>query len=180
MKYHKKLVGQHLYLSPMNPDDAETYVKWFNDPAVTDPLGASCRVTGLEGERQWLQSNSGEYQFAIVSLQNDRLIGNCGIQNIDHIRQTGEVGIFIGDEENRGKGYGPEVLGLLLDYGFDTLNLHNIFLRVFSFNERAIACYKKAGFQEIGRRREAYYLRGRYFDEIFMDILKSEHHSDKG
>ena len=47
-----------------------------------------------------------------------------------------------------------------------------------SFNERAIACYKKVGFKEIGRRRQGYFLNGKYHDEIFMDILKDEFKED--
>ena len=51
-------------------------------------------------------------------------------------------------------------------------------LSVMSFNERAIACYKKVGFKEIGRRRKGYFLNGKYHDEIFMDILKDEFKGD--
>ncbi len=47
-------------------------------------------------------------------------------------------------------------------------------LKVFSFNERAINCYKKVGFKEIGKRRESYYLKGKFYDELYMDIVKAE------
>lgn len=174
MKYFKKIVGQRIYLSPMNVDDLETYVKWFNDSNVTDGLGATPRVTSFDGEREWIRVNSSKYQFAIVSLEDDQLLGNCGIEAIDSVEQSAEVGLFIGDEANRNKGLGTEVLKLLVDYGFDTLNLHNIMLKVFSFNERAIKCYKKVGFKEIGRRRESYFLHGKYHDQVFMDILRSD------
>jgi len=174
MKYFKKLIGKRVYLSPMNVDDADIYVKWLNDFNVTDGVGSSCRITSLESEKEWLKHNSNQYQFAIVRLEDDLLIGNCGIQGIDQLRQCAEVGLFIGDEENRSKGYGEEVLNLLLDYSFDYLNLNNVMLKVFSFNERAITCYKKVGFKEIGRRRQSYYLKGKFYDDVYMDILKSE------
>ncbi len=174
MKYFKKLVGKRIYLSPMNVEDVNTYVKWLNDFNVTDGLGTSGSITSLESEKAWLTSNTNQYQFAIVTLEDDLLIGNCGIQALDQLRQCAEVGLFIGEEENRNRGYGEEVLNLLLDYGFDYLNLHNIMLKVFSFNERAINCYKKVGFREIGRRRQSYYLKGRFYDEVYMDILKED------
>lgn len=174
MKYFKKLIGKRVYLSPMNVDDAEIYVKLLNDFNVTDGVGSSCRITSLESEKEWLKHNSNQYQFAVVRLEDDLLIGNCGIQGIDQLRQCAEVGLFIGDEENRSKGYGEEVLNLLLDYSFDYLNLNNVMLKVFSFNERAITCYKKVGFKEIGRRRQSYYLKGKFYDDVYMDILKSE------
>ena len=65
-----------------------------------------------------------------------------------------------------------EALNLILAYGFDYLNLNNIMLKVFAFNEVAINCYKKVGFKEIGRRRQSYYKKGEFFDEIYMDIFK--------
>ena len=79
-----------------------------------------------------------EQQFAIVLKETDELIGNCGFVDINHLHQRGEVGLFIGAEENRSKGYGTEALSLLVEYGFNYLNLKNIMLKVFSFNKRAI------------------------------------------
>jgi len=153
MKYFKKLAGKRIYLSPMSIEDAETHVKWLNDFSVTDGLGTSGQVRSLEKEKEWILKNSNQYEFAIVRLEDNKLIGNCSIHDLDQQKQCAEVGLFIGDEENRSKGYGQDVLNLLLDYAFNYLNLNNIMLKVFSFNERAINCYKKAGFKEIGKRR---------------------------
>ena len=62
---------------------------------------------------------------------------------------------LVGEKEYRDKGYGQDATKLLLDYGVNLLNLNSIMLGTFSFNERAINCYKKVGFKEIGRRRQA-------------------------
>ncbi|WMJ76060.1 MULTISPECIES: GNAT family N-acetyltransferase [unclassified Sedimentibacter] len=175
MKYFKKLEGSKVYLSPINIDDAEIYVKWLNDFNVTDGIGTSSATVSLESEKEWLSKNTSGYQFAIIRLEDDKLIGNCGFHGIMQLRQCAEVGLFIGDEENRSKGYGQDALDLLVSYGFDYLNLNNIMLKVFSFNERAISCYKKVGFKEIGRRRESYYLKGKFYDDVYMDILKKEY-----
>ena len=174
MKYYEKMSGKRIYLSPMNEEDAEIYTIWMNDREITDNLGSSTMVFSEEAERGWVEENSGEYQFAIIESESNEIIGNCGIQAVTHTFQRAELGLFIGDEENRNKGYGKEVLSLLLEYCFDTLNLHNVMLKVFSFNERAVHTYSRVGFKEIGRRREAYYAKGRFWDEIYMDILKDE------
>ena len=176
MKYFKKLVGERIYLSPMNMEDAEIFTKWMNDFNVSDYTGRSSRLMTVEGENAWLSSalNSSEPLFSIVKLENDELIGNTGLMKIDSTRRTATLGIMIGEDENRSKGYGTEALRLLLDYGFNYLNLNNIMLEVFEFNERAINAYKKAGFKEIGRRRKAYFLNGKYYDEVYMDILAEE------
>lgn len=175
MKYFRKLVGKRIYLSPMNLEDAEIFAKWQNDLEVTNALGNSTGVMSLENEKEWLKNNIDKHVYAIVTLEDDRLIGNCGFQVLDQARRCGEIAIYIGDEEYRNKGYGTEALKLLLDFGFDYLNLQNVILKVFSFNERAIRCYKKVGFKEIGKRRQSYYLKGTYYDELYMDILREEY-----
>ena len=180
MKYVNKLNGDRLYLSPMQIEDAETYVRWLSDPRVTDGLGNTCRVMSVEDEREWIKKNAGTHQFAIIRKADDQLLGNCGLHQVDGLRQCAEVGLFIGEAEHRGKGYGVEVLNLLLAHAFDTLNLNNVMLRVFSFNDNAIRCYTKVGFQEMGRRRQSYYVRGKFHDEVFMDILKADFNRLRG
>ena len=91
---------------------------------------------------------------------------------------TATVGIFIGEEENRNKGYGTEALKLLIGYGFDYLNLNNIMLTVYSFNEGAINCYKKVGFKEFGKRRKAVMLKNKRYDIIYMDIIREEYYKE--
>lgn len=174
MKYFPKLNGERLYLSPMNAGDAACYTKWLNDLTVTDGLGTSSLVQTVEAEEKWIEENAGQLQFAIVRKTDDQLIGNCGIQEHSPIHQCAEVGLFLGEESDRSQGLGAEALHLLLGYGFNLLNLHSIMLKVFSFNERAIRCYQKVGFKEIGRRRQCYYLNGRFHDQILMDILREE------
>ena len=179
--YYKKIEGERVYLSPMCVDDAPKYVKWLNDFSVTDGLNGSKSVVTLEQEKEWIEKNSGigNYQFAVIRKEDNELIGNCGFNELNLVNQTGAIGIFIGEEENRSKGYGREALELLIGYGFDYLNLNNIMLSVYSFNERAIACYKKVGFKEIGRRREAYIRKNQRYDDIYMDILRSEFYERK-
>lgn len=180
MKYFKKLVGERIYLSPMNVEDAEQYVEWFSDFRTSDGVGKSDELMTVEAERAWLanSTNDHEMNFSIVSLENDELLGSCGYMNMDRKDRRCEVGIFIGKEENRNHGYGTEALQLLLDFCFNYHNMHNVHLCVRSFNERAIRCYKKVGFKEYGRRRESFFLNGKYYDHVFMDILDSEFNGD--
>ena len=171
MKYFKKIVGERLYLSPMNVEDAETYVRWLSSRDVTDNLGMTASVGTLLGEKEYIESRkNGSYDFSIV-LNDDTVIGNIGLMRADLVSGKATLGIFIGDESNRNKGYGTEAMKLLVDYGFNILRLHNIDLKVFSFNERAIKSYEKVGFKEYGRRHESYFLDGKYHDEICMEII---------
>ena len=177
MKYFKKVEGERVYLSPLNSEDVIQYTKWINDPAISDNMESSSYLISIANEKEWLENAETAkdyYVFAIVKTDGDELLGNCSFYDIYHIHRRAKIWLVIGEESNRGKGYGTEALRLLLRYGFNTLNLNNIMLQVFAFNEQAIACYKKVGFKTIGERRNAYYVNGKYHNEIFMDILREE------
>jgi hypothetical protein len=94
--------------------------------------------------------------------------------DINPFHATGEPGTLIDETDRWGKGYGTEVTRLMLDYGFTALGLHNIMLTAFSFNERGLRAYTRAGFREIGRRREAFRLGGQAYDVVYMDCLAAE------
>ena len=98
MKYFKKLLGDRIYLSPRNIEDAEKFTEWMNDFEVTDYTGRSGAIMSLEGERKYLQENSNpEATFSIITLDEDKLIGTVGLERIDHMHRTATLGIFIGD-----------------------------------------------------------------------------------
>ena len=179
MKYFQKIKGDRLYLSPMNPDDKEIYTKWMNDKEVCENLGCYSKMISLVSEGKWLEDNLNDYSFAIVLKENDELIGNIALLDVNNINQSATLGIFIGEKENRNKGYGKESIKLLLDYGFNTLNLNNIMLCVYSFNKKAYKTYEKIGFKKIGIRRECVYKDSLFYDEVYMDILKDEFNETK-
>lgn len=181
MKLFKKLVGDNIYLSPQNADEEviEKFTEWLNDFNVTDYTGRSASVKTIEDERKWFESPKEDAQvFFIVRKEDDKLIGTMGLHEINLVNRRATLGIFIGEKDGRNKGYGTEALRLILDYGFNYLNLNNIKLDVMDFNERAIACYKKCGFKEYGRRRKCYFLNGKYYDKVEMDILAEEFEGD--
>lgn len=175
MKYFKKLVGDNIYLSPRNSEDVEKFAQWLNDFETTDYTRRSSEILTIEAERKYLEEHSNdEVALVIVKLENDEMIGSISLEKINHLNRIATLGIFIGDRESRNKGYGSEAIKLILDYGFSYLNLNNIMLEVMGFNDRAIACYKKCGFKEIGKRRKCNFINGKYYDTISMDILAEE------
>lgn len=179
MKYFKKLKGESLYLSPINTEDLEVYADWINTLSTTIPMGNASNNFSLLNEKEAIERLSKEgHNYAIIRKEDDTLIGNCSLFDINQLHRTAELGIFIGDENNRGQGLGGEAINVMLSYGFKVLNLHNIMLKVFSFNERAIKAYEKVGFKECGRRHEAFEVNNQLFDDVFMEILESDFNCD--
>ena len=177
MRYFRKIIGERLYLSPIsdNEDDTENYMKWMNNKDVAINFGQYNRIVSSKNDLKWLYETPSDMQrYAIVHLEGDMLMGSISIHNIDHLNRNAFIGIFIGEDEHRGKGYGTEAIRLLLEYGFRTLNLHSIMLTVHADNYAGIACYQKVGFQEVGRFPECVFKDGQYVDKLYMCVLERE------
>ncbi|MFC1696987.1 GNAT family N-acetyltransferase [Nanoarchaeota archaeon] len=172
-----KLKGEKVYLGPVIKEDIEKYTHWLNDIDVTKYLMQTGQVITIENEEEWFEriiKKKEEKLFAIIDKETMETIGNVGLHDIDPINRTANFGIFIGNKEYWGKGYGTEAGKLIIDFGFNILNLNNIWLQVYGYNKRAVRAYEKIGFKEVGRRRETLFFNGKYYDGIYMDILARE------
>jgi RimJ/RimL family protein N-acetyltransferase len=181
VKYSKKLLGTRCYLSPVRVEDAEKYFEWVNDLEVSVNLRTYSQQIPFEIEKEYLEkfakNQTNDYLFGIIAKDSDLLIGNCVLMNPDFINRNAELGIFVGDKNYWGKGIGTESIMLLLDFGFNVLNLHNIWLSFYDFNTKSKRIYEKCGFKTIGRRREAKIIGNLKFDIVYMDILAEEYKS---
>ena len=177
MRYFEKIPGERLYLSPINPDDIVIYTKWINDPEVVNWIGGACNVISLPCERAWLEANTNgphQYNFAIVLRNGNRLLGNVSLMDVSAVNRSARLGIFIGETDDRSKGYGAEALKLMVDYGFRWLGLRNIDLEVDAENQRAIRCYEKVGFRQYGRRTDSIFYDGQWHDRVCMEVLSKD------
>ncbi len=150
--------------------DSEYWRLMAADPAF--PYSLKAIVDWNEKE---LQKESPEiYHFVIRTLEDDRLIGEIGLDGIQWTNGDAFVGISIGERRDWGKGYGTDAMRTILRYAFTELNLHRVTLTVFEYNPRAIRSYEKAGFVHEGRVRDFLHRDGNRCDLIFMGILREE------
>ena len=174
--------GEKVALGPIRRDMLPLYERWMNDFEVTRGIGRVGPMTA-EQEQDWYEYASkakDTVTFNIYELGPEgsetylRPIGTAGLMGIDYRHGDAEFGIMLGEKSAWGKGYGTEVARLMLDYGFNVLGLHNIWLRVLSFNEYAVRAYKRAGFRMVGSLREQHKLGNKRYDDIYMDCLATE------
>jgi RimJ/RimL family protein N-acetyltransferase len=112
--------------------------------------------------------------LAIHLRDSGRLIGTCAFSQLDADNGSAMFHITIGEKDAWGLGLGSEATALMLEHAFERLGLHRVALSVFSFNERAIRAYRKAGFVVEGRSRQSIWRDGRYWDELQMSMLDSD------
>jgi diamine N-acetyltransferase len=173
------IVGEKVALGPIQQSMISSFVRWENDFSVTlmtsDPLRPVSRES-IEARygHKIKEESAHSLEFAVYERASMRLIGTAELRRIDRTMRTAEYGILIGEKDCWGKGYGTETTVLLLDYAFTVLGLHNVLLRTYGYNERAIRAYTRAGFRVMGRWREAARLGDQLYDVIFMDCLATE------
>ena len=169
--------GERVALGPLRRDLIPTYQRWFNHLPTLRWFGAPSGPMTLERETAWYDREAAATDpvgFTIYERGSWRPVGNCALNQVDHRHGTAYLAILIGERDARGQGYGTEAVRLLLDVAFTALGLHNVQLGVDEANLAARHAYAKAGFKEIGRRRQAIRVADRRWDEVLMDCLATE------
>ncbi len=173
--------GQIVRLRPPEREDLSTFVEWLRNPQLRRYI--TMRYISHALEERWFESmldrtggpTPTKLHFVIETLDAEgKAIGVIALENIQWMDRAAEVGIVVGDTDFWGKGYGSDAMHTLLDVAFRWYNLHRIFLRVVSDNERAIRSYTKCGFQQEGIQRDSTFVDGQYKDLIIMSILEDE------
>jgi diamine N-acetyltransferase len=176
------LTGERAALGPLKRDHLPMFARWINDPEVRRGL-AYRGLANEDAEVKWYeemteagrQPRPSAVGFAVHDAADGELVGVCGIEGIDHHFSRAELGIFLG--RRRGTGIGTDATRLALDWAFNVFGLRNVMLETYEFNEQAQRAYERAGFREIGRRRDAVSVMGRRWDSLLMDAVAADFES---
>ncbi|MBU6428190.1 MAG: GNAT family N-acetyltransferase [Cyanobacteria bacterium REEB65] len=173
------LMGEGILLRPVERADLPDLQRWWNDAELCRVLGTRRHLTALEETEAWYEEMTGRVDphsgrtYAIVDGQG-RLLGTIWYGPFDPQDRNAEVGLYIGNEADRGRGRGTAALGLLLSYLFDDLAVHKVRLIVEASNHRAIRVYVKLGFLQEGVLREHRFYAGSHHDFVAMGLMAGE------
>lgn len=169
------LKGKKVALRPVEEADLPLFQRWINEEDIRRNL-LVFRPISQSGERDWFEKllkNENAVQFAMDTLDG-QLIGSTGLFDINWQHRFAHSGTFIGEEAFRNKGLGTDAKMHLLNYAFNTLNLHKLCSGAFEFNERSLRYSLKCGYQVEGRLRKQYFKDGRYWDMIQLGLLRED------
>ena len=172
-----EVVGRRIVLRRHRAENLAVVSRWYRDPEVARLTRYQTRPMPREEVERFFQTRllgPDSVAYAIHVRLTDRLIGLTTFSSLDPDNGSVLFHITLGERDVWGQGYGTEAASLMLAHAFERLGLHRVGLSVFSFNERAIRSYEKAGFRIEGRLRDAIARDGRYWDEIQMGALRPE------
>lgn len=169
------LAGQKVNLRPLCRADISNLTRWINDPDVREFI-ANCLPQTEKQEEEWFNKlGSDEKNVGLgIETKDGVLIGTMGVHQINWIDRICTTGALIGDKDYWGRGYGTDAKMILLDYIFNTLNLHKVCSSVISYNKRSLYYSLHCGYKIEGRRRKQIFRKGRYWTLIELGLFKKE------
>lgn len=166
--------GSKVLIGPLLEADCAPLFRWFNDTQAAR-LDLAYRPIDWASHRAWFETlgrDASKVLFAVRRIADTALVGSVTLAQIHPVHRSAEIGVRIGDEKDRGHGYGTEAVALATEFCWRYLNLHRVWLQVFKHNERAIRTYEKVGFEREGVLREAAYIDGEWVDVVMMAKLR--------
>lgn len=167
------LTGDRVRLRELRDADLPTLVDWWRRPEVAvfnDRVQPRPDKPLEDMFRQWSDNGSSAGAGFCVETLDGGLVGHVTLWGAEVRNRCATFGIMIGPEY-QSQGLGSEATRLMVDYGFNELGLHRIEPMVNADNARAIAAYRRAGFEQEGLFRSKLFYGGRFHDQVFMAVL---------
>jgi len=157
---------------------AGDYPYWFEDEEVHKYNSHWSNPKTLKSVSKFiddLEFDSTQLVFSIYSVKNNKHIGNISLQNIDSFNQSAEMAFLFGDRDYWGKGYAFLASKIIINHGFNHLNLKRLYLGCLEKNTAMCKLSIKLGFLKEGLRRRAIFSGGDFNDVVEYGLLKDEY-----
>jgi diamine N-acetyltransferase len=170
--------GSKVRLRALEPDDVEILYKWENDRAIWHLSNTITPLSRFTLEQYVLNAGQDIYSTRQMRLMVDLIktekglntIGSIDLFEFEPAHLRAGVGILI-LEGFRGKGFASEALDLLIDYAFETLQLHQLFTNISTDNADSIRLFESKGFQYAGTKKDWNRIRNIWQDESMFQLI---------
>ena len=167
--------GKTVGLRSVEEEDLITLVTWRNNPDLKKYF-REYKELSIFAQKKWfneiLHPDNSTLMFSIIDIEKNELIGACGLCYINWINRNAEMSIYIGKNalyiDNY---YAADTVTILLEYAFNQLNLHRIYVEVFDFDSKKQKLLEEFGFTREGIFRENHWYNGRWNDSINYSLL---------
>ena len=157
----------------MEKEDLLLFVEWVNDPKVFGEYNPLHQMSRTETEKHHEKGNSEEQEFIIEKKDRSKIGYICHFTLVHPAGKHLEIGYFLIPSE-RGKGYGTEALGIIVDYLFLSKDVMRIQVQTDPRNVASQKVIEKIGFKKEGTLRKNFFMRGEWVDAFIYSILREE------
>lgn len=170
--------GQDVILRPIRVADSEgPYLRWLNDPEINQYLESRFVSWDTQELRVFIDrvvKSSDEFLFAICLKETKAHIGNIKLGPVNWNHRFGDIGIFIGEKDQWGRGRAVAAISALCTYGFDELGLNKLTAGCYEENRGSLKAFTRVGFKQEGIVRRKFISPQGYQDHILLGLLKDE------
>jgi RimJ/RimL family protein N-acetyltransferase len=175
--------GKHVVLRAIEPSDLPSLQRWANDPGIQRMLGGWHFPTSYKDQQEWLAGlscNSRDQRFAIETHELG-LIGTANLVSIDWKNRNAFHGMLLGEADVRGKGLGVDTIMAIMRYAFDELDMARLDTDIIEYNQASLNAYvDKCGWIVEGRKANAYFRGGRYWEKVIVGITRERYQEIAG
>lgn len=175
--------GKKVGLRALEKEDLSLLRDWRN---ITDfrKHFREVRELSLTDQEKWFDSLQNtrhiNFMFTVVDLKTNEPIGAAGLLYINWINRSADFSFYLGKDEVYvdHSDMSIEAAKLLIDYGFNNLNLNKIWMELYEFDTKKIKFFSEEfGFKKDGILRQNCYEQGKYWDSLLISLLKREYNS---
>jgi hypothetical protein len=172
--------GKKVGLRALEKEDLAILKDWRNIPSFRRNF-REVRELSQYNQEKWFERTSAspnDFMFVIVRLSDNLPLGACGLLYTNWIIRSADLSFYIGFEEKYidDKGYAEEAAKLLLEYGFNNLNLNKVWTELYEFDSRKLNFFKKKfGFKEDACLRDNCFEDGKYWNSYIVSLLSKEY-----
>ncbi len=168
-------------LRAVEPQDIDFLFQLENDVALWHVSQTLVPFARFDMEQYVFSANkqepfaAGQVRFVIENSQStaSETIGTIDLFALDGVHRRAGVGIVL-LEKYRGKSYAGKALDILIDYGFNFLNLHQLFCNIEEGNQASLRLFISRGFEVTGVKKEWNRKNGKWVDENLLQLLAKE------
>ncbi len=173
------VMGKKVYLKAIEREDLPYLMNWRNRPDFRKYF-REYREINSDMQEKWYENkvinDNSTIMFSIKDIENNQLLGCCGLCYINWIHRYADLSLYIGwnNEYIDNKGYALEACELLFNYAFNELNLNKIWTEIYEFDNKKKKLYESMGFKVDGILRQNYFYDGKWWNSYILSLLKDE------
>lgn len=167
-------MSKRIYLRAFEPEDFKTTIRWRHDDEIWSMLGGPKYFVSEAYEKKWIENgifNSKDVKLAVCLVEDNKHIGNVYFTDINHINQSCESHVLIGEKQYWGKGYAKEALTMGIEYMVNERNIHRFEAKILESNVPSTKMHQKCGYEIEGLLRRAVYKNGEFHNQYVLSLL---------